>query len=78
MGCDPYPVDEDNLTDPPSGSGPETIAVSGYLVRTQEWPEITRETVSGSGLGIVLPEFAGNPMEPISSRRTCLTWDIYI
>ncbi len=45
-----------------------------YRVWSQESSGTTRETGSGTGFGILLPEFAGNQLEPISFCRTCFTW----
>jgi hypothetical protein len=65
---------QDKSSEPSSGSALETVTVTGYRLRVQELAGIWPEPKAGNGVTILLPESAGNPLDPIVSRRTSLTW----
>jgi hypothetical protein len=56
MGYDPYPVVRKRLTEPASGTVPDTTAVSEHRIPIQEWSGTRPETEPGNGAKILLQE----------------------
>jgi hypothetical protein len=78
MGYDSYPVIRERLTDPSSGTVPDTTVVSKHRIRSREWSGNgwkRLETGSGNDDGILLRECVGISWDPAGSCRTSLTWE---